>query len=180
MNQLNQMINYSKEKQLGSKRRVKQSYNQILNEYKEEDYIPEGLTIKNREKLYDYIDRECEVIWKELCEEKWGNAFTGSPIDLKYYPKVNLSEPTQVHHMIGRRNSLFRWDVNNGIPIPVSVHIDLTFQNPRTFQFWLEEAYPERYKWLKESNMIANMYCPRDDIYAILDKKRALIKQLEG
>lgn len=140
----------TKQQQIGKKKgKEKQSYIKMLNEYKLTGKVPVGITKGNSKKLCDYVDRECEILWKNRCWAKWGKALDGGSIDKKYF-NVKPEQPWQVHHLIGRTHSLTRWDVDNGIIITSGVHDYLTNHDKDRFHAWLKEKYPERYKWREE------------------------------
>lgn len=151
-----------------------QSYTSILKTYKNTGIIEPNLTQKNEKQLYDFIDRECEVLWKQICHAKWGNGFTESLIDMKYYPNATKSEPVQVHHIISRRSNRFRWDINNGIPIPRSIHYHLTNIDPKRFDAWLQEAHPKRHKWYQDNLTLSYGYNPKKSIHELLETKKQL------
>jgi hypothetical protein len=168
-------LKYSKQKQLGKRKTKKQSYPLLLNEYKKTNKIPEGMTKENTKKLWDYIDRECEVLWKDACIRTHGKALTGSTIDYKYYPNLDLKQPWQIHHLVGRGHHLTRWDINNGIVITSGVHYHLTNIDPNRFLAWLKESDPERYEWREKNLVKAYSYSKKPSIEGLLEIKNNLL-----
>jgi len=168
-------LKYSKQKQLGKKKgKEKQSYIKFLNLYKSTNRLPEGMTKETTNKLYSYIDREVELLWKALCWRKWGKALDGGEIDKKYY-NVKLEQPWQIHHLIGRGHHLTRWSVENGIIITSGVHDHLTNHDPQRFSSWLKEKFPERYEWREKNLISAYSFHEKPTIQDMLDLKNKML-----
>ena len=76
------------------------------------------------------------------------------------------------HHIVGRRIHCLRWDLDNGLLLCAGCHTfraKSAHQNPRWFQEWFSENYPDRNEKIKmlESLPINKIYTD----YEIMSRK---------
>jgi len=87
--------------------------------------------------------KKLDDVWKVVIKERDG-----------YKCQVcGRTDTLNSHHIIGKRNKVTRWEMDNGICLCTSHHVfglKSAHQSPIWFAEWLKEARPVEYGHLKE------------------------------
>ena len=153
--------------------------------FKQGKELPEIRAIINEKSLNITIQRIKTVLrshFMGLCDELWAEA-----VKLKAGNKCVIEgacDSLNSHHLIGRSNYKYRWDVDNGVSLSTYRHTmahDMAAHGSTSatvaFVQWLGRKRPEQWIWFldhKDDHTIIKV-----DIYHLLDTAKRLKVEIE-
>ena len=92
--------------------------------------------------------------WMRKADKEFGRIFHNRQWSCLICRKVTI----QMAHLIPRENYLYRWDIENVIPLCDYHHRlsrEISYHNaPLAFAAWMQKNYPERWEWVDKHKEI--------------------------
>lgn len=112
------------------------------------------------------IEHECDRLWQQIIRAKACNKC-----------RICGGHNVSGHHLIKRRYSKFRWDLDNGYALCIYCH-ELVERQPFTFDMWMKVNDPEKFEWYVSSSCrIRIIRFTKSDLKEIRDNLKAVYKR---
>ena len=137
----------------------------------------EGFTVsvtRIKTVLRKYFMKYCDNLWSHAVKLKADN------LCLVENKACSLNS----HHMIGRINYKYRWDLNNGLCLGIYMHTmahDMAAHGStsatQAFADWMEENASDRWQWFQEHRYDHELI--KVDVYFLLETAKRLESEIE-